>query len=164
MYRPEFIIVHHTGGTDLNPRADTSGQTYEIVDNYHKSLGWGKIGYHYFIDKTGLLTQGRYDNQEGAHTIGYNTKSLGICLAGNFDVTLPTEAQIQTLTKLLNNKCQQYDIPLKNIVPHRFAANKTCYGKLLSDDFARKLVTVKSAKSVILETIDSLKKQVEALS
>lgn len=160
---PEYLIVHHTGGTDADPLADTSEHTFAIVNEWHVQKGWGKIGYHYFIDKTGLLTQGRKDNEEGAHTIGYNLKSLGICLAGNFDVTLPTEAQKVTLAKLLTDKTKQYAIPIEKVVPHRFASPKTCFGKLLPDDFARKLITVKSAKSVILESIDALRKQAEAL-
>ena len=161
--KPEYLIVHHTGGTDKDPLADTSHHTFAIVDEYHKSLGWGKIGYHYFIDKTGLLTQGRADAEEGAHTIGYNTKSLGICLAGNFDATLPTEVQINTLKVLLIKLANAYVIPLEKIVPHRFAQSKTCYGKLLADNWARKLITDKNKKSAILETIDNLRKQVELL-
>lgn len=163
MNTPEYLIVHHTGGTDLDPLADTSSHTFAIVNDWHVQKGWGKIGYHYFIDKTGLLTQGRADNEEGAHTIGYNTKSLGICLAGNFDATLPTEAQKISLAKLLTDKSKQYAIPLEKIVPHRFCASKTCYGKLLGDDWARRLLITKSAKSVILEAIDALRKQAELL-
>lgn len=163
MNTPKYLIVHHTGGTDLDPRADTSAHTFEVVDEWHKSLGWGKCGYHYFIDKTGKVTQGRQDNEEGAHTIGYNTQSLGICLAGNFDVTLPSSEQEKALARLLLIKSNEYAIPLENIVPHRFASGKTCYGKLLADDFARKLITPKITKSDILKTIDNLRKQVEQL-
>jgi hypothetical protein len=160
---PEYLIVHHTGGTDADPLADTSGHTFQVVDDYHRSLGWGKIGYHYFIDKAGLLTQGRFDNQEGAHTIGYNTKSLGICLAGNFDLTLPTEAQKTTLASLLRVKMTQYAIPLEKIVPHRFASAKTCYGKLLAEDFARRLVSYVSPKVELLRMIEELKKKIDLL-
>lgn len=160
--KPEYLIVHHTGGTDKDPLADTSHHTFAIVDEYHKSLGWGKIGYHYFIDKAGNITQGRKDDEEGAHTIGYNTKSLGICLAGNFDVTMPTIAQRNTLRDILTIKSKQYAIPLEKIVPHRFASGKTCYGKLLSDDFARKLiVTVKppSKLALLIQQLQTLDKE-----
>lgn len=160
---PKYLIVHHTGGTDLDPLADTSHHTFAIVDEYHKSLGWGKIGYHYFIDKAGKLTQGRKDNEEGAHCIGYNLQSLGICLAGNFDLTLPTEAQKKTLAKLLADKLKQYAIPLEKIVPHRFAQSKTCYGKLLGDDWARSLVGNLLPKVTLLNMIEALKKEVEKL-
>lgn len=158
MNNTEYLIVHHTGGTDADPLADTSEHTFAIVDAWHKQLGWGKIGYHYFIDKTGLLTQGREDSEEGAHTIGYNLKSLGICLAGNFDVTMPTQAQINTLQKLLNDKQKQYSVPLEKIVAHRCFSSKTCYGKLLADDWARKLIVVNKPKSKLRIIIEELEK------
>ncbi len=52
---PEKIILHHTGGTNANPLADTSHHTAEIVENWHLAKGWLGIGYHFFIEKTGLL-------------------------------------------------------------------------------------------------------------
>lgn len=97
-------------------------------------------GYHYFIDKAGVVTQTRYDDEEGAHTIGYNTQSLGICLAGNFDATKPTEAQAASLKSLLASKSAQYAIHVENIVPHRKFASKTCYGKNLSNTWAADLL------------------------
>lgn len=137
---PKYLIVHHTGGTDLDPLADTSNHTFEIVNDYHKSLGWGKIGYHYFIDKKGKLTQGRLDTEIGAHTIGKNSQSLGICLAGNFDATLPTEAQRQTLGILLKKKVIEYKIASEDICPHREFATKTCYGNKLHNMWAEDLI------------------------
>lgn len=139
--KPQYIILHHTGGTDLDPLADTSHHTFEIVDEYHRqkwnfksSLGY-YIGYHYFIDKTGKVTQGRRESDEGAHTKGHNLKSIGICLAGNFDVTMPSEAQKQALETLLKRLMILYSIPKENVVPHRKFANKTCFGKKLPDNW-----------------------------
>lgn len=159
---PDKLIVHHTGGTDANPLADTSHHTFEIVDAYHKGL-WGfrstlghYIGYHYFIEKDGKVTQGRADNEEGAHTLGQNTKSIGICLAGNFDATLPTEAQIKALTKLLKELSVKYNIPASNIFPHRKFANKTCYGSKLANDWAANLVKTDNTCSLSLFSIDQL--------
>lgn len=137
---PSYLIIHHTGGTDLDPLADTSHHTFEVVDGWHKSLGWGKIGYHYFIEKDGKVTQGRQDNEEGAHTKGYNLKSLGICLAGNFDATKPTTAQTEALRTLLKAKVKQYNVLPARIVPHRVFAAKSCYGKHLSDTWAQDLI------------------------
>src|SRR3990167_11059384 len=120
---PEYLIVHHTGGTKADPLADTSHHTYEIVDAYHKSLGWEGFGYHFFIDKGGALKAGRAENYHGAHTLGYNQKSIGICLAGNFDATLPTKEQEDALAVLLTELRKKYLIPRENIVPHRKFAN-----------------------------------------
>lgn len=147
---PEWIIVHDTGGTAADPLADTSHHTFEIVDTYHKSLGWEGFGYHFFIDILGKITVGRAENYHGAHTKGYNTKSIGICLAGNFDLTMPTAAQTQALSGLLKGLRKRYLIPRENIVPHRRFAAKTCYGKNLADDWAAQLADEEDIKGELI--------------
>lgn len=137
MNKVKYLVIHHAGGTTSNPLEDTSNQTFEIINAYHKSLGWGGCGYHYVIEKNGKVTQGRKENEEGAHTIGHNKESIGICVIGNFDVTLPTEAQISSLKTLLGVLKMRYDVP---IVPHRHFANKSCYGRNLSDSWASDLI------------------------
>ena len=171
MNKPIYLIVHHFGGTDANPLADTSNQTFEIVNEYHKSLWNFKsslgfyTGYHYIIEKDGSLHQGRADTDTGAHTIGYNNQSLGIALAGNFDFSDPTPAQVAALQKLLVVKSQQYSIAPENIVPHRKFAAKSCYGSRLSDDWARNLVSptmtreekIAKATKLLNEAVELLK-------
>lgn len=148
MNRPEWLIIHHTGGSVANPNADTSHHTFEVVDAYHRGLWQFKsslghfIGYHYFIDKTGKVTQGRGNLDEGAHCIGKNKSSIGICLAGNFDVTLPTPEQETALKWLLTDLTKKFKIPAERIVPHRAFSNKSCYGRKLRDDWARGLIKV----------------------
>lgn len=170
MNRPNYLIVHHTGGTDQDPLADTSHHTFEIVDNWHRQL-WNFrsslghfIGYHYFIDKTGKVTQGRADYDEGAHTKGYNTQSIGICLAGNFDSTKPTKAQTDALRSLLLQLMNKHHIAAENIVPHRKFANKTCYGRNLTDSWARDLVAVKGENNLkkfsTMELIQELQRRI----
>lgn len=146
MARPQYIFVHHTGGSDADPKQDSSGFTFAQCNELHKqrfdmisSLG-SYVGYQYYIDKDGTVHQARTDTEEGAHVIGYNFNSIGICLAGNFDATLPTDAQVRALKALLQEKTVQWDIPLTNIHPHRWAANKTCYGQRLSDTWASDLL------------------------
>lgn len=143
---PAYLIVHHTGGIDSQPLIDTSHHTFSMVNADHKarwnfksSLGF-YIGYHYFIDKNGVVTQGRADTDEGAHTINYNNKSIGICMAGNFDATLPTEVQIEALKALLTKKMAQYSIPIEKVVPHRRFAVKSCYGNRLSDSWLKEIL------------------------
>lgn len=145
---PNWIIIHHTGGTDENPLASTKHHTFGIVNEYHRkkwnfksSLGL-YAGYHYFIDYEGNITQARAENEEGAHTLGMNTSSIGICLAGNFDrpKEVPSKEQKDALKKLLKEIMARHNIPAKRIVPHRHFSSKTCYGKNLKDDWASRMV------------------------
>jgi N-acetylmuramoyl-L-alanine amidase len=151
---PYFLIVHHSGGTDQDPKADSSNYTVEQCDSDHKSRGFPRsslgyyVGYQYFIYKDGIVKKCREDTEIGAHTNqivngkSMNAQSIGICLAGNFDTTLPTEAQKQALARLLKEKMVLWSIPVSNIYPHRhYATYKSCYGDLLSDTWARELVT-----------------------
>lgn len=158
----KYIIIHHTGGTDSNPLADTSNQTFEVVNQYHKekfnfisSLGH-HIGYHYFIEKNGLVRQGRAHTDEGAHTIGQNKSSIGVCMAGNFDLTVPTKEQEEALKLLLSKLIAQYLIPISAIVPHRKFASKTCYGRRLPDNWAQKLLMNTTTLQLLVEQLKQL--------
>lgn len=167
MNTPTYIIVHHTGGTDANPLADTSHHTFEMVNEHHKKLwnfpsSYGYfIGYHYFISKDGKVKQGRAHKDDGAHTIGKNQSSIGVCLAGNFDATLPTDEQTLALKRLLLRLMEELKIPASKIVPHRTFAQKTCYGKRLGDDWARSLV-IEKAPEMSIEDMEKLIVQLTA--
>ena len=52
------------------------------IDEWHKAKGWNGIGYNYFIQRGGLVEDGRPRDDQGAHVSGYNAVSLGICMAG----------------------------------------------------------------------------------
>lgn len=143
--KPTQIICHHTA-VSYNKNPDQ----FEATKRYHISKGWGDIGYHYEISKSGRVYKGRDESTPGAHTkeqnVNYN--SISICLDGNFDIELPTKEQTESLKKLLLELMVKYKIPSINIFPHRhYAINpatkrpyKSCYGSKLSDDWARSLV------------------------
>ena len=50
------------------------------IDKWHKERGWSGIGYHWVIEKSGELKEGR-KTYPGAHTLGHN-KETGLCLCG----------------------------------------------------------------------------------
>lgn len=151
---PKNIIVHHTA----SPRDQT---TVQAVNNYHRGKDWGGgahtppsslgwyVTYHYFIEANGKLTQCARDDEVRWHAAARNIDSIGICLAGWFDDghdNLPTAAQVETLTKLLKQKCAQYNIPPSRVYPHRKFAKKSCYGYHLADDWAAKLVSAPTTR------------------
>lgn len=171
---PKWVIVHNSGGTKSNPLADTSHHTFEIINNYHRhnpnvwlgeysGLGFA-IGYHYVIERLGKLTQGRLDTDEGAHAVGMNTSSIGICVVGNFNATLPTKEQEETLKKLLKELTKKWNIPIKRIVPHRhFSRGTDCYGKKLTNDWAQKIIGLEYQKSDNKQEIELLEKQINVI-
>lgn len=129
---PKNIIVHHS----LVSRSKNSEQ-FDAINSYHKRLGWGKIGYHYLIEPDGKVKEGRGESEAGAHCKQnlMNYRSIGICLSGNFDIEEPTNPQKGQLANLIFRLQNKYNIPDKNILPHRhFATYKSCWGSKLPDD------------------------------
>lgn len=48
----------------------------------HRQKGWADVGYHYVIRRDGTVEKGRLDTTPGAHVLGHNSRSLGICMVG----------------------------------------------------------------------------------
>lgn len=79
---PEDIkaIVIHCSATRPDQKCNA-----KVIDEWHRKRGWRKIGYHYVINRNGVVEKGREENEVGAHTLGHNRVSLGICLVGGLD-------------------------------------------------------------------------------
>lgn len=131
---PRRIIWHHTADVSTTPQFDK-------INVYHKSrafplsaLGFF-VGYHYLVEANGDVRQAREDTEIGAHDQGENIDSIGIALAGNFNVSLPTEAQIAAVGKLLESLMTTWKIPITRVEPHRRDDDTECPGRKLEDDW-----------------------------
>lgn len=123
MRRIDKIIIHCT--------ATPEGRyvTVADVDRYHKSRGWSGIGYHYLIGLNGEIWQGRDESQIGAHVMGQNTNSIGVCYVGGVDKSMNpkdtrTPAQIDALKKLIADLKKKY--PQATVHGHNEFAAKAC--------------------------------------
>lgn len=114
----KYIVLHH---------AAASSCSAEQIDAWHKNKGWAGIGYHFFINKKGETYEGRPLNVIGAHCIGYNNCSIGICFEGNFETETPTNLQILSGNNLIYYLKKIY--PLTEIKGHRDLYLTSCPGK-----------------------------------
>jgi N-acetylmuramoyl-L-alanine amidase len=46
--------------------------------------GWIDIGYNFLVGEDGNIYEGRGWNNVGAHATNWNSKSIGICVIGDF--------------------------------------------------------------------------------
>lgn len=67
------------------------------IQRWHFERRFATIGYHLVISPSGRVFAGRPLNALGAHTKGFNTGSVGICLMGNFQFEQPTSAALEAL-------------------------------------------------------------------
>ena len=123
----EMIVIHHAGFPDADK--DSSA---EDIHKFHQEVnGWAGIGYHYVIRKDGTIEQGRKPLAVGAHAYHHNKNSVGICVAGNFDIGKPNREQMDSLKLLTAWLCQRYKLnPMKKgvIVGHRNLNDTNCPG------------------------------------
>lgn len=147
MRRIDWLVVHTAAAYDAK-RQQVVHQSYEQIDNYHRSHnGWRMIGYHVFIEKDGTILPGRREEDLGAHVGGFNEHSLGICVSGHGDYEAFNPAQLSSLALRLVRWCRTYSLPAERCIGHREADEhgapqvfKTCPGMLVDLNEIRRLV------------------------
>ena len=135
----EYLIWHITAG---------GWGTAQTIRAFHVAQppagrGWKDIGYHYVIQngfntfnayshyrpklaRDGLLEKGREDTEIGAHTKGWNRKSLGIAFIAA-DGHQISSRQIDTAITLTKELMSRYSVPANNVMGHYEAgAKKSC--------------------------------------
>ena len=123
----DMIVIHHTG----NPTDDDLSA--EEIHASHLKQGWAGIGYHFVIRKDGTVEAGRPYDCVGAHAEGENYHTIGIHLSGNFENAEPTQAQIESLAKLLADLTEMYSLEntAQYVVGHRDLMATACPGENL---------------------------------
>lgn len=123
MRKIDEIIIHCS--------ATPEGRNVSVkeIDSWHKARGFGGIGYHYVIYLDGSVHEGRCLDKVGAHCIGHNRNSIGICYIGGCDRNMKpkdtrTEAQKTALVKLVKSLASSR--PGISIHGHYEFAKKAC--------------------------------------
>jgi len=149
--RPEYIVLHTAAFTGRDCDRD-------MIDQWHKDRNWSGIGYHFVIlnDKhsqkaDGTIENGRPTNKAGAHALGLNSRSLGICCIGHGDKEDFTPAQSESLYGLIRRLMTEFSIPANKVIGHRelndlaeqdiislrYRTSKSCPGDKIDMNFIR---------------------------
>lgn len=127
MGRPSRITVHHSALWC----SDSAGRAYDLARIFQRThmeeRGWGDIGYHWLIDRSGRILAGRDLRYQGAHAGNgeRNRRNIGICLLGNFEpgrkerAQRPSAAQLRSLEGLVRAQAQAWSIEPDQIFTHR---------------------------------------------
>ncbi|MFK7740994.1 MAG: peptidoglycan recognition family protein [Planctomycetota bacterium] len=114
MQQPTRVTIHHSAvyfrGTNANAAAT---QIARIQHEHMRGRGYGDIGYHFLIDPSGRIWEGRKLQWQGAHASGSNNVgNVGICLLGNFvrdgGGQKPTPGQIDAMQDLVEGLMDRY--------------------------------------------------------
>lgn len=100
------------------------------IDRWHRARGFNGIGYHYVVRLDGRVESGRPESRQGAHCLGQNSNSIGVCYIGGLkaDGKTPcdtrTPEQKQALLKLVRELKSRY--PGVTVHGHMEFAAKAC--------------------------------------
>ncbi|MFI0829711.1 peptidoglycan recognition protein [Streptomyces roseolus] len=97
-------FVHHSA-TGNNYTCGQAPSVLRGIYRYHvKSSGWRDFGYNFAVDKCGNIYEGRAGGVAkpvlGAHTLGFNTNSMGVAVLGTFTSTNPPAAVVTAVARL----------------------------------------------------------------
>jgi N-acetylmuramoyl-L-alanine amidase len=83
------------------------------IRKWHKAKGWIDVGYHFVIKRDGTVQKGRPVGDIGAHTEGFNSTAVGVCMVGG-----------------VNEK--NFTVAENNFTPEQWASLKTVVSGLVA--------------------------------
>lgn len=126
------ITVHHDG---MDPNWSTSRRDcaarIDLIRRAHQNRHWGDIGYHYVIDRSGRVWEGRPLRYQGAHVKHHNEGNIGVMCLGNFERQSPSRAQLRALTEHLQRLMAEHNVPRSRVYTHQELGVTACPGRAL---------------------------------
>jgi hypothetical protein len=142
MLPPTKITLHHEGWTPVYFTAaqDTADRLEVIRRSHLNRMTAGDIGYHFIVDRTGRIWEGRSLAYQGAHVKDNNEHNVGIMVLGNFDQQAPSDEQLNAVRTAVTTIRSQYRIAARNVFTHQEINPTACPGSNLQP----KIVSLRS--------------------
>lgn len=121
------VIVHITASND--------NATVEDIRQGHIQRGFSDIGYHWIVDRQGVVHKGRDEDIIGSHVAGYNADTIGISYIargkdsdqnGEYGKYM-TESQRIALEKKIADILMRHKLEVKDVSGHnQYNLGKAC--------------------------------------
>ncbi|MFJ3925395.1 peptidoglycan recognition protein [Streptomyces sp. NPDC090022] len=97
-------FVHHSASGNNYACKDAPAVLRSLYRYHVVSSGWRDFGYNFAVDKCGTVYEGRAGGVVkavlGAHTMGFNTNSMGVVVLGSFSSSAPPAAAVDAVSRL----------------------------------------------------------------
>jgi hypothetical protein len=126
-HRIEKLTLHHTAVLlDDNADAPSRARSHQ---RYHLDSGFSDLAYHFMVDLEGNVLEGRSLDHVGETFTEYDpTGHFLVCCEGNYDEQSPTQAQLESVVRLLAWAASEFDVDVSTLSGHRDLASTTCPG------------------------------------
>ena len=126
------VTIHHDGMSAFTSTSQSAAAArIESIRRAHRGRNWGDIGYHYLIDPSGRVWEGRPLAWQGAHVKDNNEGNIGICMLGNYEEQAVSERQSQALDQFLATTLRSYNISRRSVYTHQEFNPTACPGRTL---------------------------------
>ncbi|XP_046737185.1 peptidoglycan-recognition protein SC2-like [Diprion similis] len=129
-----FVVIHHTASTACSNQAVCQAKVRNFQIDHIDRRSWSDIGYNFLVGEDGNIYEGRGWDKRGAHTVPFNSRSIGISFIGNFMNREPAAAAVNAAKRLI--QCGVELGKIKNtygLLGHKQAAQTACPGDKLFD-------------------------------
>ena len=128
------LIILHCSASDIPIQRTAEAITELHIASKDKYFKWGHYdttgkafaacGYNYVIEPSGEIVKTRSELLAGAHCRDFNSRSIGICLAGNREFT---PMQFASLENLVNDIKERHNLSSLDVLHHNeLNTYKTC--------------------------------------
>jgi hypothetical protein len=155
--KTDTIVVHHFSGSKVPwPGYSAAGCLLQMMDQHcrdksHNSPdirsrwgadGYGRPAYHVVLLPGLGMVQCLPLDAVGAHAIGANSTSIGICILGSYDYHRMQEFELHELARVVTYFAKEFSIDTNRVIGHREVpgTKKSCPGLLADMDEIRRLV------------------------
>lgn len=129
----EQVTIHHSARSFAGSNTDAPARI-RSYQRYHQDQGWPDIAYHFVIDRNGNVYEGRSPEGRGDTFTNYDPSGHFLVMVdGDFNGDPPTDAQIESLARMVAWGLDEWDIDPGDVGGHRDHANTSCPGEFLYD-------------------------------
>ncbi|XP_049879183.1 peptidoglycan-recognition protein LB-like [Pectinophora gossypiella] len=130
-----YVVIHHSYIPPACKNLVECSYAMRAMQSMHIDQNkWWDIGYNFAVGSDGKAYEGRGFTILGAHAKHFNTHSIGICLIGNWNDTLPPSHQLEKTKALIQYGVDQGFIREDyKLVGHRQVRPTECPGQTLYD-------------------------------
>lgn len=104
----KLAVVHHSDSSNAYSPAEVPGVLRSIQAFHMDGRGWSDIAYNFVVDKFGGIWEGRAGGIDrsviGAHSMGFNTNTVGVMVIGDYTAATPSGAAVESVSKVIGWK------------------------------------------------------------
>jgi len=145
-HHPSAIIIHHTG-VAANPLITIEAkmrnlQAFSQKEKHRSPMGttsmWPDVPYHFYIDLSGHIAEGRDIHFAGDTNTNYDTTGfIQVVVEGDFEKEFPSPEEVDAVESLLSWIMLNWTLAPKQITAHKDHASTDCPGRNFLASFSK---------------------------